>query len=268
MQLILDSSRLQKADAGQHLAPESVPVSGNDPENPEGDLSGNESLYEYEVVRDPRRQPGAVFPLAARQLARQRQAVRWLWFALGLSLLAHLVVPAFLVAALTRPEKVALLDGTESLVIAPLVPVEESKEVIETVSYWAAKSFLDRGPQGFDAPDTLERVFLPDAAKKAKAEFGAVAEECSKKNIHQKLEIARIDWQRLGDGLLLSRVVGQVLTQAQIGDEQINQPQPVTLNLKLARNPYLGRNKRYPYAVTDYSFGPPETLNVIKRDEK
>jgi hypothetical protein len=268
MQLTLDSSSLQKADTGRDVAPESVPVSGNDPENPEGDLSGDVSLYEYEVLRDPRRQPGTAFPEAAHQLARQRQVVRWLWLALGFSLLAHLVVPAFLVAALTRPEKVALLDGTESLVIAPLVPVEESKDVIETVSYWAAKSFLDRGPQGFDAPDTLERVFLPNAAKKAKAEFGGVAEECSKKNIHQKLEIARIEWQRLGDGLLLSRVVGQVLTQAQIGDEQINQPQPVTLNLKLARNPYLGRNKRYPYAVTDYSFGPPETLNVIKRDEK
>ena len=268
MQLILDPLPLQNAGTRQEGAPEAVPVSGRDPKNPDGDLDGDVSLYEYEVLRDPRRQPGTAFPEAARQLARQRRVVRWLWFALGLSLLAHLLVPAFLVAALTRPEKVALLDGTESLVIAPLVPVEESREVIETVSYWAAKSFLDRGPQGFDAPDTLERVFLPEAARKAKAEFGTVADESSKKNIHQKLEIARIDWQRLGDGLLLSRVVGQVLTQAQIGDEQVNQPQPVTLNLKLARNPYLGRNKRYPYAVTDYSFGPPENLSVIKRDEK
>ncbi|HEY0791397.1 MAG TPA: hypothetical protein VGD78_10080 [Chthoniobacterales bacterium] len=268
MQLTLDSSGLSHDGPGRDLGPGSVPVAGNDPETAQNDSASHLSLYEYEVLRDPRAQPGTTFPQAAHQLARQRRAVRWLWGALGVSLLAHLVIPAFLVATLTRPEKVALLDGTESLVIAPLVPAEESREVIETVSYWAAKSFLDRGPQGFDAPDTLERVFLPEAAKKAKAEFANVAEESSKKNIHQKLEIARIDWQRLGDGLLLSRVVGQLLTQAQIGDEQVNQPQPVTLNLKLARNPFLGRNKRYPYAVVDYNFGPPEVLNVIKRDEK
>jgi hypothetical protein len=47
MQLTLDSSSLQKADTGRDVAPESVPVSGNDPENPEGDLSGDVSLYEY-----------------------------------------------------------------------------------------------------------------------------------------------------------------------------------------------------------------------------
>jgi hypothetical protein len=167
---------------------------------------------------------------------------------------------------MVRPEKVALMDGTESLIIAPLVPVEENNEILEALSLWAAKSFLDRGPQGFDAPETLERVFLPDAAKKAEADFQSVAQEYLKKNIHQKIEVGRIDLQRMGGDVVMSHVVGQVLTQAQIGDEQINEPQPVTLNLKLVRNPYLGRNKRYPFAVADYAFGRPEQLATQKRD--
>jgi hypothetical protein len=77
-----------------------------------------------------------------------------------------------------------------------------------------------RGPQGFDAPGTLQRVFLPDAAKKVEAEFNSVAAGFSKKNIHQKLEIGRIDLQRLEQGVVMSRVIGQVLTQAQIGDDK------------------------------------------------
>jgi hypothetical protein len=157
------------------------------------------------------------------------------------------------------------MDGTESLVIAPLMPLEESNEILETLSLWAAKSFLDRGPQGFDAPETLQRIFLPQAAKKAEDEFSKVASEFSKKNIHQKFEVGRIDLQRLEQGVVMSRVIGQVLTQAQIGDEQLNEPQAVTLNLKLVRNPYLGRNKRYPFAVMDYSFGQPEQLPVQKK---
>jgi hypothetical protein len=191
-----------------------------------------------------------------------------LWIALTLSLAGHVVVPIYIVSITARPEKVALMDGTQALIIAPLVPAEQSDEILNTISYWAAKSFLDRGPQGFDAPDTLTRVFLPDAVEKAKNEFKAVAEEFKKKNIHQKLEIARIDLQRLGGGTVVSRVVGQILTQAQIGDEQVEQPQPTELTLKLVRNPYLGRNQRYPFAVLDYSFGQPESLSVQTTESK
>jgi hypothetical protein len=224
-----------------------------------------EQLIDTSVSRNPLQEKEGGKHLAANTLASGRRTVRLLWIALLVSLAAHLVIPLCIVTLMTRPEKVALMDGTESLIISPLVPLEESNEILETLSLWAAKSFLDRGPQGFDAPETLERVFLPEAAKKAEAEFSKVAAEFSKKSIHQKFEIGRIDLQRLEQGVVMSRVIGQVLTQAQIGDEQLSEPQALTLNLKLVRNPYLGRNKRYPFAVADYTFGQPEQLPMQKR---
>jgi hypothetical protein len=228
----------------------------------------NQQLFESEV----RRCPGPSLLVekhgVAKRLASARQSLRLLWAALVISLVAHLLVPAYLVSVLLRPERVALMDGTQSLIIAPLVPVEESREILETISYWAAKSFLDRGPQGFDSSDTLERVFLPQALDKAKEEFKSVAAEFAKKSIHQKLEIGRIDLQRIDNGTILSHIVGQLLAQAQIDGEQISQPQLVSLNLKLVRNPYLGRNQRYPFAVIDYSFGQPEPLQVQTADKK
>jgi hypothetical protein len=237
----------------------------NEPNHP--GWIASEELKETEVERDPRRENTQRENRAANSLASARRTVRLLWIALIASLCAHCIVPAYIITAMAHPEKVALLDGTQSLIITPLVPVEQSREILETISYWAAKSFLDRGPQGFDAADTMDRVFLPGAVQKAKMEFKALAEEFAKKNIHQKLEIARIDLQRLDDGVIVSRVVGQILTQAQVGDEQVNQPQPVTLCLKLVRNPYLGRNQRYPYAVMDYAFGQPEQLTTLTRDQ-
>src|ERR1700692_2604956 len=232
---------------------ESVPADG---------WVADDQLQDTIVSRNPLQEPVSQKNLAANALASGRRTVRLLWVALVGSLTAHLVIPVCLVTTMVRPEKVALMDGTESLVIAPLVPLEESHEILETLSLWAAKSFLDRGPQGFDAPETLQRIFLPEAAKKAEDEFSKVASEFSKKNIHQKFEVGRIDLQRLEQGVVMSRAIGQVLTQAQIGDEQLNEPKAVTLNLKLVRNPYLGRNKRYPFAVMDYSFGQPEQLPV------
>jgi hypothetical protein len=225
----------------------------------------DEQLIDTCVSRNPLEEGQSRNNCTSNALASRRRTVRLLWIALIVSLIAHLIIPVCIVTAMVRPEKVALMDGTESLIIAPLVSAEESNEILETLSLWAAKSFLDRGPQGFDAPETLRRLFLPDAAKKAEAEFIAVATEFSKKNIHQKFEIGRIDLQRLGQGVVMSRVIGQVLTQAQVGDEQVSEPQATTLNLKLVRNPYLGRNKRYPFAVADYTFGQPEQLAIQKR---
>jgi hypothetical protein len=227
-----------------------------------------ESLEATEVSRDSRVEAAMRRNHVAHRLAAANRTNRLLWIALIASLLAHVIVPIYLVTAMTKPEKVALMDGTESLIISPLVPVEQSDEILNTVSYWAAKSLLDRGPQGFDAPDTLNRVFLPEAAEKAKNEFKGLADEFKKKSIHQKLEIARIDLQRIGGGIVMSRVIGQILTQAQIGDQQVDQPQPMTLNLKLVRNPFLGRNQRYPFAVVDYSFGQPEPLSVQTTENK
>ena len=226
------------------------------------DWQGDEQLTEIEVGRDPLNFPANRNHRAAHGLASARRTVHLLWIALIISLLAHLFVPAYIVTTMKVPEKVALMDGSESLIIAPLVSVEESREIMETISFWAAKSLLDRGPQGFDASDTLERLFLPPAFNKAKTDFQSVAEEFTKKNIHQKLEISRIDLQRLNGGVVLSHVVGQLLDLAQIGGEQVTEPHPVVLNLRLVRNPFLGRNRRFPYAVADYSFGQPEPLQL------
>jgi hypothetical protein len=234
-----------------------------------GDLRGSEwQLDDTIVFRNAWQNPSVQIKKAAARLASGRRTVRLLWIALLVSMAAHLVIPSFIVSKTTQSEKVALMDGTESLIISPLVPAEDNNELLETLSLWAAKSFLDRGPQGFDTPETLRRLFLPEAAKKAEAEFSAVAEEFSKKNIHQKFEVGRIDLQRLGEGVVMSHVVGQVLAQAQIGDEQVNQPQPLTLNLKLVRNPFLGRNKRYPFAVAEFGFGQVEQLPAQKGKEK
>jgi len=74
---------------------------------------------------------------------------------------------------------------------------------------WRAESGGIAAPGDFGAPDTLDRLFLPQAFNKAKTDFQPVAEEFSKKNIHQKLEISRIDLQHLNDGVVLKSCRGR-----------------------------------------------------------
>jgi len=160
-------------DNGPSVVEQSDSLAGNGDKSPASDprdfiKEQGESLDETEVSRDPRVENAMRRNHAANRLAAANRTNRLLWIALILSLAAHVIVPIYLVSAMTKPEKVALMDGTESLIITPLVPAEQSDEILNTVSYWAAKSFLDRGPQGFDAPDTLNRVFLPRPPRRQK----------------------------------------------------------------------------------------------------
>src|SRR5262245_56089560 len=114
------------------------------------DLAGSDlQLNDAIVARNPIQNELFRKNRAAAALASGRRTVRLLWIALSISMVAHLIIPAYIVSATTRSEKVALMDGTESLIISPLVPAEESNELLETLSPGAAKSFLDRGPMGF-----------------------------------------------------------------------------------------------------------------------
>ena len=216
------------------------------------------------VERDQRKRNAASLTApAANALAQSRMTVRLLWLAVVVLIVGHMIVPVYIVSVLSKPEKVALLDGTESLIVANLMPSDQADDIQDAIAYWASKAFLDRNPEGFDAPDSLRRLFSIDLVKKIEADFAKQEkDQYERKHLHQKLEVARIDRQRLADDMVLATVYGQIITTADLGEESVTEPAWVKLNLKMARNPFLGRNKRYPYMVIDYWFGKPEKLGV------
>jgi hypothetical protein len=223
-----------------------------------------ERLIVHAVARDKQTRNALVISApAANTLARSRMTVRLLWLAVVILVVGHMIVPISIVGALSRPEKVALLDGTESVIVATLVPPEQADEIQDAIAYAAGKALLDRNPQGFDAPESLRRLFSPELVKKIETEFEKEEkEQYDKKQLHQKLEVARIDRQKLSGDMVVATIFGQVLTTADLGEESVTEPAWVKLNLKLARNPFLGRNKRFPYMVVDYWFSKPEKLGL------
>lgn len=219
--------------------------------------------YYTEVTRGA--QSGEGDYRAANSLARARVKTRLLWFTVIVLGLGHLIIPLCLVTMMSRPEKVALMDGTQSLIISSLVPVEDAAEIRDSEAYWGSKALLDRNPAGFDAPETLNRVFSPDMAKKAEDEFSKpMREQYKEKQLYQTLKVARIDQQKLEGDVVAVTVVGQILTTAAIGDEPVTEPAWVKVNFKMERNPYLGRNRRFPYMVVDYWYSTPEKINVTQ----
>src|SRR5262252_3224505 len=88
-------------------------------DEPGDDLAGSDlHLNDAIVTRNPTQNDVTGKNRAAAALASGRRTVRLLWIALSISMVAHLIIPAYIVSATTRSEKVALLDGTESLIIS------------------------------------------------------------------------------------------------------------------------------------------------------
>ena len=223
-----------------------------------------ERMIVHAVARDQQARNALVITApAANALARSRMTVRLLWLAVVILVVGHMIVPIAIVNVLSRPEKVALLDGTESVIIANLMPPDQADDIQDAIAYAAGKALLDRNPQGFDAPESMKRLFSPDLVKKIETEFEKQEkDQYEKKQLHQKLEVARIDRQKLGGDMVVATIFGQVLTTADLGEESVTEPAWVKLNLKMARNPFLGRNKRFPYMVVDFWFAKPEKLGV------
>ena len=109
-----------RIDNGESVIEPSADLQANGPVSPPSDLNDvvdgqDESLYETAVSHEPRVEVAMQRNHVANRLAAANRTTRLLWIALVLSLLAHVVVPIYLVTAMTKPEKVALMDGTESI---------------------------------------------------------------------------------------------------------------------------------------------------------
>jgi hypothetical protein len=195
----------------------------------------------------------------ARTLAKGRKTANWLAIALVVSVLFNIGTPIYYSLQSKMRDQVVVFDlASGSLLLSPLVDPDDSKEILTTSATWAAESILDRSPAGLDHDDLVGILFNSDTAHKVRDEFGAVRQQYVEKNLRSHVEIKSIDAQPIGRGIIKAKVAGQVVLTGAVHGQAIQEVQPVTLELSLARNPDLGRNKRYPLVVWQYAYPPEE----------
>jgi hypothetical protein len=196
---------------------------------------------------------------ASHALARAARTRRLLWTALSVSAAFNLVFPLWDRWMESKKTAVAILDlASGSLIVSPLVAPASSKELIETMAAWAARALLDRSPAGFDDENTLRIVFLKAALEKAEKEWKDIKDQFLQKSLRQHVEISAIQAQAVSDRVLLVRVEGQMIITGVVNGEATQEAEPLAINFKMARNPDLGRNMRYPLAVFDYEYSKKE----------
>ncbi len=184
-----------------------------------------------------------------------RDRLPWFWFAFTIAgLLLSAIDRYHLVAQFKQRERVVIIDPAGTYYLSPLLQFAEAKDLHVQQAELATLAFLERNPQDFDHPDLLKLVFLKSAFNQAQAERLQEAAEFRAKQLHQKVEIGRIDILATRADEVLAAVTGQLVRSGIFPDQAFTEAFPFTLRLRLRRNPNLALNGRFPTAVGDFKY--------------
>ena len=164
------------------------------------------------------------------------------------------VQPFLLIRAYRTREQVIVLDPSGTFHVSPLLGFEEATKLHEQHALLACLALFQRNPAGFDYPDLLDKLFLPDAAAKARADWAASAEEFAAKSLHQKAEVMKLTVLETRENLVLVQAEGQLVRTGVLGNpnQTFTEAPAFAVRFTFVRNPNLAVNGRYPLAVWNY----------------
>ncbi len=201
---------------------------------------------------------------AVTSIANNAIAARF-WMVLAIIATAFAVAAPYLtVQAMKQKEKVVILDPGGTLIYAPLLGFEEAGNLHAYHVRLACLALLQRNPVGPDLSDLLKRIYLEDPArKKAAALYKAQNPEFKEKQIHQKVEVTKIDildTRKIKDGAGQSyeavsvRAEGNLIRTGTLKGMEFREPVKFQIEFLFIRNPDLLGNGRLPLVVQDFTY--------------
>jgi hypothetical protein len=179
------------------------------------------------------------------------------WFLAAIAVLIGAAIERIhLARTLKERERVVIVDPAGTFFVSPLLHFQEARELHAQQCTLAAIAFLERNPKDFDHPDLLKQMFLKQAYEKARSEFTAEEPEFKAKQLHQKAEIAKIDFLETRSDAVLTQVSGQLIRSGVFQERAFTEAVPFTLKLKMLRNPNMVENGRFPTAIQDFRYEP------------
>jgi hypothetical protein len=179
------------------------------------------------------------------------------WFLAAVAVLLGAAIERIhLARTLKERERVVIVDPAGTFFVSPLLHFQEARELHAQQCTLAAVAFLERNPKDFDHPDLLKQMFLKQAYEKARSEFTAEEPEFKAKQLHQKAEIAKIDFLETRSDAVLTQVSGQLIRSGVFQERAFTEAVPFLLKLKMLRNPNMVENGRFPTAIQDFKYEP------------
>ena len=187
----------------------------------------------------------------------------WMVIALICAVLA-VGSPYLTIRAMKQKEKVVILDQGGTLIYSPLLGFEEAAGLHAYHVRIACLALLQRNPVGPDLPDLLKRMYLEEPArKKAAALYKAQNPEFKEKEIHQKVEVSKLDildTRKMKDGVGVSyeavdvEAEGNLVRTGTLNKIEFREVAKFKITFFFVRNPDLMGNGRLPLVVQDLKY--------------
>jgi hypothetical protein len=179
------------------------------------------------------------------------------WFLIAVVILAAAAMERIhLIRALKERERVVIVDPAGTFYVSPLLQFQEARELHAQQSTLATLAFLERNPKGFDQPELLNQMFLKDAHQKARLQWLGEEPEFKSKQLHQKVEVGKIEFIETRADAVLTQVTGQLIRTGIFEERTFTETVPFVLKLKMQRNPNMLENGRFPTAIKDFKYEP------------
>lgn len=179
-----------------------------------------------------------------------------IWF--GLFLFMAICEAATLVVLL-RParaegQRVLFVAGNGQAYGGDMVKLATLTNLHVRVAEDVTQALFNRNPAGFDQPDRIPLLFLPEAARQAEADCEEQSSEREARQLRQKPEITRLQYLEVSDERILFTVRGQLVQAGVFNGQALVNALPFQLNMALVPNPNLMLQAAFPLVVSRYHY--------------
>jgi sulfur carrier protein ThiS len=188
-------------------------------------------------------------------LAMLKQKLMVTWMGYALALIFALAIPITNLLTLERAMgrmRFVAMDSRSTFYLTSAGSFESEISIHAELARMAAETIFSRNPDGFDAPERLERLFNPTTAAQLTKEAGRDSDVFRAQAIHEKFESGTIRELSEDSNTALVSVEGQILRTGIFNQKIVNDAKRVTVFLRLTVNDAMNLNGRYPLVVTNY----------------
>ena len=136
--------------------------------------------------------------------------------------------------------------------VSRLGTFEEAKLFHAEASRMAAACLFDRNPVQPDYLDRLKLLFGRDDYQDAERLFAVDGQTFKEQQIHQKIEIGRIEMLKQSENTVLTAVHAQIIQAGVFDARPFNKSKPITVYFQLGLNREMASNSRYPEWVMKF----------------
>ncbi len=119
------------------------------------------------------------------------------------------------------------------------------------------QTFLSRSPSDFDQPERIPLLFDLEAARRARADCDQEMPGRRTRQMHEKVQIARLQYLEASNQRVLFTVQGLLLQFGSFNGQPLMNSIPFQLDLELVPNPNLLLQAAFPLVVHHYRYETP-----------